>query len=327
MTIPVRLSILSVLLLGFLLNGCASTGKSTAAADGTASKTSAVKNPSTDSNATKTLGTSAGSSLSTGAGAPEKLASAELAAVDSVTFNRKSDASTNNGPVFKNAAPPSSYPTVNKKDPWESMNRSIFWFNEKLDDNLLRPVAKSYRYVMPDPLEVAIRNVFSNMNEIPVTFNNILQLKFNNALQSSGRLLVNTTAGLGGILDVASKLGLEKQNEDFGQTLGFYGVSPGPYLVLPLLGPSSARDLGGLPIDLATDPVAVGSWFVAPFIGPVVSATRFADMRARLLENDKTLEDASLDKYEFMREAYLQRRQHLVHDGNPPKSNEDEETE
>lgn len=85
--------------------------------------------------------------------------------------------------------------------------------------------------------------------------------------------------------------------------------------------------MGGLPIDLATDPVAVGSWFVAPFIGPVVSATRFADMRARLLENDKTFEDASLDKYEFMREAYLQRRQHLVHDGNPPKSNEDEETE
>jgi phospholipid-binding lipoprotein MlaA len=191
----------------------------------------------------------------------------------------------------------------------------------------LRPVAKGYKWIMPDPIEVAIRNVFSNMNEIPVTFNNILQLKFSNALQSSGRLLVNTTVGLGGILDVASNFGLEKQNEDFGQTLGFYGVSPGPYLVLPLLGPSSARDLGGLPIDLATDPVAVGAWFVAPFIGPVVSATRFADMRARLLENDKTFEDAALDKYEFMREAYLQRRQHLVYDGNPPKSNEDEETE
>jgi phospholipid-binding lipoprotein MlaA len=178
---------------------------------------------------------------------------------------------------------------------------------------------------MPDPIETAIGNVFSNLNDIPVTFNNILQLKFKNALRSSGRLLVNSTMGVGGMLDVASGMGLEKQNEDFGQTLGYYGVSSGPYMVLPVLGPSSARDAGGMVIDLASDPVAVGSFFVAPFIGPAVGATRFSDTRARLLENEKTLNEAALDKYEFMRDAYLQRRRNLVHDGNPPPSKDDQD--
>ena len=183
------------------------------------------------------------------------------------------------------------------------------------------------KWIVPDPIETAIGNVFSNLNDIPVTFNNILQLKFKNALRSSGRLLVNSTMGVGGMLDVASGMGLEKQNEDFGQTLGHYGVSSGPYLVLPVLGPSSTRDAGGLVFDLASDPVAVGSFFVAPFIGPVVGSTRFADTRARLLENDKTLDEASLDKYEFIREAYLQRRRNLVHDGNPPQVKDDQDTE
>ena len=320
MTRSVKLSSLLVLLLASFLNGCASTNKSATANDAnnktsTAANSSAANTGPSDTNA---------SSTNSDAGNNKNASAANSSAASN---DQKKGTETYSGPVFKNGAPPASYPTVNKKDPWESMNRSVFSFNERLDSNVLKPVAKGYKWIMPDPFETAIGNVFSNLNDIPVTFNNILQLKFKNALRSSGRLLVNSTMGVGGMLDVASGMGLEKQNEDFGQTLGYYGVSSGPYLVLPVLGPSSTRDAGGLMFDLASDPVAVGSFFVAPFIGPVVGSTRFADTRARLLENDKTLDEASLDKYEFIREAYLQRRRNLVHDGNPPQVKDDQDTE
>jgi phospholipid-binding lipoprotein MlaA len=320
MTRSVKLSSLLVLLLASFLNGCASTNKSATANDAnnktsTAANSSAANTGPSDTNA---------SSTNSDAGNNKNASAANSSAASN---DQKKGTETYNGPVFKNGAPPASYPTVNKKDPWESMNRSVFSFNERLDTNVLKPVAKGYKWIMPDPFETAIGNVFSNLNDIPVTFNNILQLKFKNALRSSGRLLVNSTMGVGGMLDVASGMGLEKQNEDFGQTLGHYGISSGPYLVLPVLGPSSTRDAGGLMFDLASDPVAVGSFFVAPFIGPVVGSTRFADTRARLLENDKTLDEASLDKYEFIREAYLQRRRNLVHDGNPPQVKDDQDTE
>jgi phospholipid-binding lipoprotein MlaA len=207
------------------------------------------------------------------------------------------------------------------------MNRAVFGFNESLDDYLLRPVAKGYRWIMPDPLENAVGNVFSNLNDIPVTVNNLLQLKFNNALTSSMRVVVNTTFGLGGIIDLASDIGLEKHDEDFGQTLGYHGVASGPYLVLPFLGPSTTRDAGGRVLDIATDPVFVGSFFVAPFIGPIVGSTRAADTRAGLLKSEKTLDEAALDKYEFVRDAYLQRRRSLVYDGNPPKQKDDDDAD
>lgn len=320
MTRSVRLSSLLVLLLASFLNGCASTNKSATANDAnnktsTAANSSAANNSPSDTNAP---------SNSTGGATNNNASAAQSVAANN---DQKKGAETYNGPVFKNGAPPASYPTANKKDPWESMNRSVFSFNERLDTNVLKPMARGYKWIVPDPIETAIGNVFSNLNDIPVTFNNILQLKFKNALRSSGRLLVNSTMGVGGMLDVASGMGLEKQNEDFGQTLGYYGVSSGPYLVLPVLGPSSTRDAGGLMFDLASDPVAVGSFFVAPFVGPAVGATRFADTRARWLENDKTLDEASLDKYEFIREAYLQRRRNLVHDGNPPPGKDDQDTE
>jgi phospholipid-binding lipoprotein MlaA len=320
MTRSVRLSSLLVLLLASFLNGCASTNKSATANDAnnktsTAANSSAANTGPSDTNASSTNSDA------------ENNKNASAANSSAASNDQKKGTETYSGPVFKNGAPPASYPTVNKKDPWESMNRSVFSFNERLDTKVLKPVAKGYKWIMPDPFETAIGNVFSNLNDIPVTFNNILQLKFKNALRSSGRLLVNSTMGVGGMLDVASGMGLEKQNEDFGQTLGYYGVSSGPYLVLPVLGPSSTRDAGGLMFDLASDPVAVGSFFVAPFIGPVVGSTRFADTRARLLENEKTLDEASLDKYEFIREAYLQRRRNLVHDGNPPQVKDDQDTE
>jgi phospholipid-binding lipoprotein MlaA len=231
-------------------------------------------------------------------------------------------------PVFKSAGPAADPATFrSKQDPWEPVNRKIFGFNERVDDYLFRPVAKGYRWVMPDPLEIAVGNVFSNLRDIPITLNNLLQLKFNNALTSSMRVIVNSTLGLAGVADVASGIGLEKHDEDFGQTLGYYGVSSGPYVVLPFFGPSSTRDAPASIVDVVTDPVFVGSFFVAPFIGPIVGSARTTDTRASLLKSEKTLEEAALDKYEFMREAYLQRRRNLVHDGNPPKKTEGEDTE
>ena len=231
MTRSVKLSSLLVLLLASFLNGCASTNKSATANDAnnktsTAANSSAANTGPSDTNA---------SSTNSDAGNNKNASAANSSAASN---DQKKGTETYNGPVFKNGAPPASYPTVNKKDPWESMNRSVFSFNERLDTNVLKPVAKGYKWIMPDSFETAIGNVFSNLNDIPVTFNNILQLKFKNALRSSGRLLVNSTMGVGGMLDVASGMGLEKQNEDFGQTLGYYGISSGPYLVLPVLGPA-----------------------------------------------------------------------------------------
>ena len=212
-----------------------------------------------------------------------------------------------------------------QQDPYESGNRAVFKFNEMLDDNVMEPVARGYKAVIPGPVRTLIGNVRSNFDDIRVTVNSLLQLKFANAASSGGRLVVNSTLGFGGMMDPASGMGLEKRDEDFGQTLGYYGVSSGPYLVLPFFGPSSLRDAGGLVLDLATDPVFVGSFFVAPFIGPVVGATRVTDQRADLLDTDKTLEEAALDKYEFLRDAYLQRRRSLVYDGNPPRRKADED--
>jgi phospholipid-binding lipoprotein MlaA len=241
--------------------------------------------------------------------------------------NRKDTPESFDGPVFKNAAPAADPATFrSKEDPWEPVNRKVFGFNETVDDYVFRPIANGYRWVVPDPLQIAVGNVFSNLNDIPVTLNNLLQLKFSNALTSSMRVIVNSTLGLGGAADVATSMGLQKHDEDFGQTLGYHGVASGPYIVLPFLGPSSTRDAGGRVLDIATDPVFLGSFFVAPFIGPIVGSTRATDTRAGLLKSEKTLDEAALDKYEFIREAYLQRRRNLVHDGNPPKRNEDEDT-
>lgn len=212
-----------------------------------------------------------------------------------------------------------------KQDPYENVNRSIFKFNEVLDNNVMEPVARGYKVAVPGPIRSMVTNVRSNFNDIGVTVNSLLQLKFANAATSSGRMIVNSTFGLGGILDVASDMGMDKRNEDFGQTLGFYGVPSGPYVMIPLFGPSTLRDVGGLIIDSALDPIVVGSFFVAPYVGPIVNSVNVADMRAILLDTDKTLEDAALDKYEFLRDAYLQRRRSLIFDGAAPRRKVDED--
>jgi phospholipid-binding lipoprotein MlaA len=323
MTRTVKPSLLLSLLLGVFLNGCATTNKSATADTNTSASTSSPADISTSASTTPPAATSA-AAVSDSPATIGASTSTSLKADN----NRKDVAEPFDGPVFKNTAPAADPATFrSKEDPWEPVNRKIFGFNETVDGYLFKPVAKGYRWVMPDPLEIAVGNVFSNLRDIPITLNNLLQLKFNNALTSSMRVIVNSTLGLAGVADVASGIGLEKHDEDFGQTLGYYGVSSGPYVVLPFFGPSSTRDAPASIVDVVTDPVFVGSFFVAPFIGPIVGSTRTTDTRAGLLKSEKTVDEAALDKYEFMREAYLQRRRNLVHDGNPPKKTEDEDTE
>ncbi|MDQ3184961.1 MAG: VacJ family lipoprotein [Pseudomonadota bacterium] len=321
-----KFPVLTILLLGFVLNGCATTNKTNKIAkESAATNTNVTTNTGGDSasgNGTVDTNASANTTPSANIGAStDKNAPADSSAI---TNNRKDSKESFSGPVFKNAGP-TTYPTYDKKDPWEPMNRAVFKFNESVDDYLFRPVAKGYKWVTPVPIQMVIGNVYSNFNDIPVTLNNLLQLKFQEALRSSMRVVVNTSFGLGGIIDLASDIGLEKRDEDFGQTLGHHGVASGPYLVLPFLGPSSTRDVGGRVLDIAADPVFIGSFFVAPFIGPAVGAIRAADTRAGLLKSEKTLDEAALDKYEFVRDAYLQRRRSLIYDGNPPKRKDDED--
>lgn len=208
-----------------------------------------------------------------------------------------------------------SAPTANPKDPWEPMNRSIASFNDKIDDNVLKPVATGYRNVVPDLIQTGVRNVFNNFADMWSTVNNLLQLKPTNTVESLGRVIVNTVFGIYGIFDVASYIKLERHPEDFGQTLGYWGVPNGPYLVLPLFGPSTLRDGASLPVDFAVSPTKL--------IGDIptrneVFALRLVSKRSELLKSGNMLEQASIDKYSFTRDAYLQYRRSQIYDGNPP---------
>ena len=208
-----------------------------------------------------------------------------------------------------------SAPTANPKDPWEPMNRSVASFNDKIDDNVLKPVASGYRNVVPDLIQTGVRNVFNNFADMWSTVNNLLQLKPINTVESLGRVIVNTVFGIYGIFDVASYIKLERHPEDFGQTLGYWGVPNGPYLVLPLFGPSTLRDGASLPVDFAVSPTKL--------IGDIptrneVFALRLVSKRSELLKSGNMLEQASIDKYSFTRDAYLQYRRSQIYDGNPP---------
>jgi len=224
----------------------------------------------------------------------------------------------------------------NRQDPLESMNRAIFSFNEKFDEFVLEPTARAYQAVVPDPIEMIVGNFFSNIGDVVVTANSLLQLKFTDAAASSTRVLINTTFGLLGVVDLASHISqvsdidISKRNEDFGQTLGFYGVGTGPYLVLPILGPSTVRDTVGTGVDsLVFDPLRSSLYnkFDSLTVRLPVTTLQIIDIRAQRLDLDKTLEEAALDKYEFVRDAYLQRRESLVQDGDVPKEQDLEEFE
>ena len=196
-------------------------------------------------------------------------------------------------------------------DPLEPINRVIFEFNEIVDDNILEPVAKGYKYVTPDPVEKGVSNFFSNLGEIGTIANDILQLKFKQATRDTMRFAINSTVGVLGIFDVATPLGLTKNKEDFGQTLGFWGIPNGPYLVLPFLGPSSFRDTPSMLVDYQMSPVEQ----LHHEEKQGLRAINIIETRARLLRATKILDTAAKDKYIFVRESYLQRRESLIRDG------------
>jgi phospholipid-binding lipoprotein MlaA len=208
------------------------------------------------------------------------------------------------------------------RDPIEPFNRVVYEFNDTLDRILIKPVAKGYRAIMPSPVDRGVTNFFSNLSDVGSAINNLLQFKLKRAASDVSRVLVNSTVGVLGFFDVASNMNLEKNGEDFGQTLGAWGVGPGPYIVLPVLGPSDGRDTIGLVVDWYTDPVT----YVDPTrLRNGLIVLRGIDKRADLLGASRVVEEAALDKYEFIRDSYLQKRSNAVHDGNPPEEEFDED--
>ena len=206
-------------------------------------------------------------------------------------------------------------PQANPVDPIEPFNRGVTRFNDVIDSALMRPVAVAYETVVPQLLRTGVTNFFNNLTDVWSFANSVMQLRGQQSAQTFMRVNVNTFFGLGGFLDVASEAGIERHREDFGQTLGRYGVGPGPYLVLPILGPSTVRDTAALPVD---------------YVGGLISnvdniplrnsmyALRLVDARAELLKVDRMLDQMALDKYSFTRDIFLQRRRNDVYDGNPP---------
>ena len=205
------------------------------------------------------------------------------------------------------------------RDPFEPLNRGIYRFNDKVDVAIAQPVARTYRRVVPGEIRDRVRNFFGNIGDFFIGVNNFLQGKFEDGVSDWARVAFNTTVGLLGIHDVATDMGYEKHNEDFGQTFGRWGAGPGPYLVLPLLGSSDLRDGIGTGIDVYTDPLNETKPFQARW-GLV--GLRLIQTRADLLDASRILEEAALDRYVFQRDAYLQRRRNLIYDGRPPREKE-----
>lgn len=200
-------------------------------------------------------------------------------------------------------------------DPWEGFNRKVFAFNEAVDNAVLRPVAETYRDTVPQPVRTGVSNFLGNIGDLWSAANHFLQGKGASGLEQGMRFLTNTLFGLGGLLDPASEMGLKRHAEDFGQTLGTWGVGPGPYLVLPLLGPSSVRDGIGRVPDMAASPSNLLDDSKA---GTLTTVLTVVDARASLLGVTGLADRVSLDKYSFFRQGYLSRRRDAVYDGAPP---------
>jgi len=212
----------------------------------------------------------------------------------------------------------------NPADPWEPFNRRVHSFNEKLDESLVKPVATAYRDIVPQLLRTGVENVFGNVADVWSAANHLLQGKPEPAAEMTMRVVINTWLGLGGLLDVASEAGLHRQPEDFGQTLGRWGIGPGPYVVLPLFGPRTLRDAAGMPLD----------WQVSLQSLPHEARSRFAlsgldavQTRAGLLGATSLMDQVALDKYSFVRDSHLARRRSLVYDGDPPPERDDAEAD
>jgi len=201
------------------------------------------------------------------------------------------------------------------RDPLEPYNRAVYRFNSDFDKAFMQPLARAYRTVTPEPVDRGVTNFFANLADVNSAINNALQFKMSRAGSDVGRVVINSTVGVLGVFDVATNMGLPSYKEDFGQTLGYWGVESGAYFMLPLLGPSSLRDTLGLAGDMLADPLVSVREHEA-YWGAIV--VRTIDGRADLLSAGEILDEAALDPYSFLRDAYLQRRQSLVHDGDPP---------
>ena len=202
--------------------------------------------------------------------------------------------------------------TNNPRDPLEPFNRTMFKVNDTIDQVALKPAATAYKKVLPSFVQTGVNNFFGNLSDVWTGANNLMQGKGEQGMSDWTRVALNSTFGIGGLFDIASEAGLKKHNEDFGQTLGYWGVPSGPYLMLPLLGPSTVRDTSGLPVDMAAN----GWSYVDPSsTRNIGTAVRVIDVRANLLDASNLMEGAALDRYEFIRDGYLQRRQSQVFDG------------
>ena len=198
----------------------------------------------------------------------------------------------------------------------------MYTFNDTLDRAVVKPVAQGYVKVVPSPARTMVNNFFSNLDDVVVTVNDLLQLKFRQAASDGSRVLFNTTFGLFGLINIAHRL--PKHDEDFGQTLGYWGVASGPYLMLPVLGPSSLRDGPGLYADSFVSVIANTDHVPTR---NTAWAAEGLNTRANLLDAEKVMDEAMIDRYSFLRDAYLMRRQNLVYDGDPPRVKYDEEDE
>ena len=206
---------------------------------------------------------------------------------------------------------------VAKIDPFERVNRVVFSFNETADQYVIKPIAEGYKFVLPEFVRTGVTNFFSNINDVLTGANNLLQGKPVNAVSDIGRFFINSTIGILGLFDVASDMGLEKNREDFGQTLGVWGFSDGPYIVMPFFGASNVRDTVGFVVDVKTD-FMINTNKLNSDEKTAINSLRIINRRADLLDAGQLLEDAAFDKYSFLRDGYLQRRRNQIYDGDPP---------
>jgi phospholipid-binding lipoprotein MlaA len=208
----------------------------------------------------------------------------------------------------------------NPVDPDEHFNRAMFKVNESIDSAVVKPVAEGYDKVVPLPAKVGVGNFFSNVSDVWIGANNVMQGKLTEGASDAGRLLVNSTVGIFGLFDVASELGIDKHDEDFGQTMAVWGVGDGAYRFWPIVGPRTTRDTFGWAVDSYVDPIG---WQVDSIpVRNSLRVVRLVDLRASLLPADKVVDEAALDKYSYVRDAYLQHRRYQVYDGMPPREAE-----
>ena len=213
-------------------------------------------------------------------------------------------------------APAGTTPVAaNPIDPWENFNRKVYAFNEALDEALLKPVAEAYRDVVPELVRTGVDNFFGNVYDAWSAVNQLLQGKLEDGLTMGTRVAANTLFGLGGLLDPATEMRLTRRSEDFGQTLGHWGVPNGPFLMLPLFGPSTIRDATGLWVDRQVSPAQLSDSETKRWI---IGSMEVVNVRTKLLQTLRLLDDVALDKYAFVRDAYLARRRDAVFDGAPP---------